>query len=200
MAPKQHRDADIDEDLTRLESDMRQFKIQYEQYFGGGKKRPPQDVEWRIEETAKRYGDRGAEMNYSQRFRYGNLMQAYAKYRDMFHKRAKRTEEGVVQRHFGAAARAVEAERRRSGKSRDPMVVVACSDPVAQPKKVTELYNAFRDALERAGESGDKFSREKFEKFLQQKAAQLRKQEGGDIEFMVSVEEGKPRLKARVKT
>ena len=86
---------EVDEDLTRLESDIRQLKIQYEQYFGGGKKRPPQDVEWRIEQTAKRYGDRGAEMNYAQRFRYGNLMQTYTKCREIFHKRLQRHEEGV---------------------------------------------------------------------------------------------------------
>ena len=38
-----------DEDLSRLERDIRQLKIEYEQYFGGGKKRPPADIEWRIE-------------------------------------------------------------------------------------------------------------------------------------------------------
>ncbi len=66
-----------DEDLSRLERDIRQLKIEYEQYFGGGKKRPPADIEWRIEQIIKRYGDRAAEMNYGQRFRYGNLAQTY---------------------------------------------------------------------------------------------------------------------------
>ncbi len=53
----------VDEDLGQLERDIRQLKIEYEQYFGGGKARPPSDIEWRIETLLKRYSDRGAEMN-----------------------------------------------------------------------------------------------------------------------------------------
>src|ERR1700691_4137562 len=103
----------IDEDLAQLERDIRQLKIEYEQYFGGGKARPPTEIEWRIDTTLKRYSDRGAQMNYGQRFRYGNLTQMYSKFRDMFRKRMKQKEEGTVQRHFGAAAREIEAERAR---------------------------------------------------------------------------------------
>src|SRR5579863_8610813 len=103
----------IEEDLGQIEKDIRQMKIEYEQYFGGGKARPPADIEWRIETCLKRYSDRGGEMNYGQRFRYGNLTQMYSKFRDMFRKRMKQKEEGTVQRHFGAAAREIEAERAR---------------------------------------------------------------------------------------
>src|SRR5580765_4428721 len=101
----------VEEDLNQLERDIRQLKIEYEQYFGGGKKRPPADIEWRIETTLKRYSDRGANMNFAQRFRYGNLTQMYSKYREIFRKRMKQREEGTVQRHFGAAAREIEKER-----------------------------------------------------------------------------------------
>jgi hypothetical protein len=69
----------IDEDLAQLDKDIRQLKIEYEQYFGGGKARPPSDIEWRIDSLLKRHSDRGAEMNYTQRFRYGNLTQMYSK-------------------------------------------------------------------------------------------------------------------------
>src|SRR5882762_1925456 len=99
-----------EEDMNQLEKDIRQLKIEYEQYFGGGKKRPPAEIEWRIETSVKRYSDRSAEMSYGQRFRYGNLVQMYTKFRDMFRKRMKQKEEGFVQHHFGAAAREIEAE------------------------------------------------------------------------------------------
>ena len=105
--------ATIDEDLSQLEKDIRQLKIDYEQYFGGGKSRPPTDAEWRIETMLKRYSDRGAAMNYTQRFRYSNLAQTYAKYKEIFRKRLKQKEEGRVPRHFGAAAREIEKERAR---------------------------------------------------------------------------------------
>jgi hypothetical protein len=190
-----------DEDLIRLERDIRQLKIEFDQYFGGGRKRPPSDIEWRIEQLIKRYGDRAAEMNYGQRFRYGNLSQTYAKYREIFHKRMQRREEGAVERHYGAAARAIEAERARSRRAASPpSVAITCSDLERESGKVDELYHAFREALQSSGESVERLSREKFEKFLLQKSDQIRKHRGQQLEFVVSVENGKARLKARVKS
>jgi len=53
--------------------------------------------------------------------------------------------------------------------------------------------------LQSSGEATDKLSREKFEKFLTEKSEQIRKR-GQQVEFVVSVEGGKARLKARVKS
>ncbi len=103
----------VDEELSQLDREIRQLKIEYEMYFGGGRKRPPTDVVWRIDQIIKKHGDRGGQLNFSQRFRLNNLTQTYAKYQEMFRKRLKAKEEGTVQRHFGAAARAIEAERDR---------------------------------------------------------------------------------------
>ncbi len=85
--------ATIDEDLSQLERDIRQLKIEYDMYFGGGRKRPPTEIEWRIELVVKRYGERGGDMKYGQRFRYGNLAQTYAKYKDIFRKRLAQREQ-----------------------------------------------------------------------------------------------------------
>jgi hypothetical protein len=106
--------ATIDEELGQLERDIRQLKIEYDQYFGGGRKRPPTEIEWRIELIIKRYGERGGELKFGQRFRYNNLTQTYAKYKDIFRKRTQQKEEGRSQRHFGAAAKAIEAERAKA--------------------------------------------------------------------------------------
>ena len=191
----------IDEELNHFEHDIRKLKIEYEQFFGGGKKRPPADIEWRIDTMVKRHGDRGTDMNYAQRFRYSNLLQTYARYRDVFHKRMRRREEGNVQRHFGAAARAIATERAaRNRKSVQP-VVVACLDPAREPKKVEAIYTAFLECRAKAGESTDGMSRAKFEQFLKRKVAELRQQNtNGEVEFVADLEGGKARLRARVKT
>ena len=70
----------IDEELGQLERDIRQLKIEYDQYFGGGRKRPPTEIEWRIDMLVKRYAERGGELKFAQRFRFNNLSQTYAKY------------------------------------------------------------------------------------------------------------------------
>jgi hypothetical protein len=197
----------VDEDLAQLEKDIRQLKIEYEQYFGGGKARPPADVEWRIDTCLKRYSDRGAEMNYTQRFRYGNLTQMYTKYRDMFRKRMKQKEEGTVQRHFGAAAREIEAERARKRESQEKAstkkfpFAVSWNDPDAEKKKVEQLFTAFGHAKAAAGEDAQALTMEVFQRFVRQKTAQLKKQKNAhEVEYVVTIEGNQARLKARVKS
>ncbi len=143
----------IDEELGALERDIRTLKIEYEQYFGGGRSRPPNDTIWRIEQAVKRYSERGADMSYGQRFRYNNLAQTYAKYQDIFRKRMKAKEEGTIQRHFGAAARAIEQERLRANAAQaakeaaaqPPAAVAAASQGSRAPR---------RSAAELVGEPG----------------------------------------------
>jgi len=105
--------ATIDEELGQLERDIRQLKIEYDQYFGGGRKRPPTEIEWRIDQLVKRYAERGGELKFHQRFRFNNLSQTYAKYKDIFRKKVALKEEGKIQRHFGAAAKEIEAARAK---------------------------------------------------------------------------------------
>jgi hypothetical protein len=190
----------IDEDLNQFEHDIRQLKIEYEQFFGGGKKRLPADIEWRIDLTVKRHGDRGASMNYAQRFRYSNLLQTYARYRDIFHKRMRQREEGNVPRHFGAAAREIVAQRAAKKKKSTPAVAIACVDPSREPRKVDAIYTAFLECRTKAGESTVGMSREKFEQFMKRKVEELRKQNSsGEVEFVADLEDGKARLRARIK-
>jgi hypothetical protein len=200
--------ATIDENLNQLQKDIRQLKIEYEQYFGGGRLRPPADIEWRIETIIKRYSDRGAEMNFSQRFRYGNMANVYAKYREMFRKRLRHKEEGIVPRHFGAAAREIEKERARrrsSGARPEPSAhlpfTVTCKNADHERKKVEELFAAFQRAKERAGETTDNLTLEKFQQFVRQKTDQLKKQKNAhEVEYIVTFEDKHARLKARVKS
>jgi hypothetical protein len=197
-----------EEDMNQLERDIRQLKIEYEQYFGGGKKRPPADLEWRIEVMMKRYSDRGSDMNYAQRFRYSNLAQMYTKYREIFRKRMKQKEEGTVQRHFGAAAREIESLRKQkqavesSPDSSRPMpFTISCEDPDHEKKKVEDLYAAFRRAKEQAGEDTGRLTLEAFQQFVRQKTGDLKKQQSAhEVEFVVTVEGKHARLKARVKS
>jgi hypothetical protein len=206
--------ATIEEDLGQLDKDIRQLKIEYEQYFGGGRSRPPTDIEWRIEQTIKRYGERGSNMSFAQRFRYSSLAQTHARYREVFRKRLKQKEEGVVVRHYGAAAKAIEAERAankpappdESRKAEVPKRAHAIiSPPVIIPDaegdkaKTRKLYEMFLHAKEEAGESTSKLTPEAFQEFVRRKTRELHEKGGeGEVEFFVSVEKGHARLKARL--
>jgi len=209
--------ATIDEELAQLEKDIRQLKIEYDQFFGGGRKRPPTEIEWRIETIIKRYAERAGELKIGQRFRYNNLTQTYAKYKDIFRKKAQQKEEGRVQRHFGAAAKAIEAERAKtaaaSGEPTGPAQPtrapsspqpaafrVVCSEPEHETDKVEQLYQAFQQAMQQTG-GAIKQSRENFAEFVSRKTKDLQKQKNcREVEYVVEVVNGEVKLKALVKS
>ena len=217
--------ATIDEELAQLERDIRQLKIEYDMYFGGGRKRPPTEVEWRIEMLIKRYAERGGELKYGQRFRFNNLSQTYAKYKDVFRKRMAAREEGKVQRHFGAAAKAIEAERARAqaeAAQKEPAPVeaelataasagaaaadsrafrVAFSEPENESQKVDQLFEAFVEAKKQAGEETAKLTRSGFNEFVRKKTKDLQsKKNCRDVEYVVETVDGQVKLKALVKS
>jgi len=205
--------ATIDEELGQLERDIRQLKIEYEMYFGGGRKRPPTEIEWRVELMVKRYAERSGELKYGQRFRYNNLSQTYAKYKDMFRKRLQQREEGKVQRHFGAAAKAIEAERAKiqvttqtgttAGSNAEDAKAfrMVCSEPEKETEKVDQLYDAFLQAKQAAGEETGKVTKAGFSEFVRKKTKDLQdKKNCRDVEYVVEVVDGQVKLKALVKS
>jgi hypothetical protein len=201
--------ATIDEDLSQLERDIRQLKIEYDMYFGGGRKRPPTEIEWRIELVVKRYGERGGDMKFGQRFRFSNLSQTYAKYKDVFRKRLAQREEGKVQRHFGAAAKAIEAERAKAqataaataSAEAAKVFRVVCTAPEKEADKVEQLYEAFVRAKKEAGEEMHKMTRAGFNEFVRKKTKDLQKQKNcKEVEYVVETVDGQVKLKALVKS
>src|SRR5216117_991961 len=179
------RMATIDEELATLEKDIRQLKVEYDQYFGGGRKRPPSEIEWRVDLLIKRYAERGGELKSAQRFRFNNLTQTYAKYKDVFRKKTKQKEEGTIQRHFGAAAKEIEAKRAKEHEKEAAAAAAAgnskafrmvCSKPESEPEKVEKLYEAFLQAKQLAGEHTGKLSRSNFNQFVLKKTKELQTQ------------------------
>jgi hypothetical protein len=204
--------ATMDDELGQLERDIRQLKIEYDQYFGGGRKRPPTEIEWRIDLIVKRYAERGGELKFAQRFRFNNLSQTYAKYKDIFRKKLALKEEGKVQRHFGAAAKEIEAARAKKeaeehaaavavGSGEPKAFRMTCSEPEREKEKVEQLYQAFLHAKQEAGEHTGKLSRSSFNEFVLKKTKELQTQKNcKDVEYVVETVAGQVKLKALVKS
>jgi len=201
--------ASIDEDLGQIERDIRTLKIEYEQFFGGGRPRPPADTQWRVDSMLRRYNERAGELSVGQRFRFNNIQQTYAKYQDMWRKKTVQKETGAVQHHFGAAAKAIEAERARKAAAQAPAPEAAAakkagafalsiSDPESEKEKVNTLYEHLIEAREKTGESSGAPSLKDFERFVRQKTKELKDKGGKAIEYTVSVEGGRVKLKAKV--
>jgi hypothetical protein len=208
--------ATIDEELGQIERDVRTLKIEYEQYFGGGRKRPPADTQWRVESLIRRYNERVGELSYGQRFRFNNLAQTYAKYHEMWRKKLVQKESATQQRHFGAAAKAIEAERARDAASRQVPItsersgaaskkderravfVLSLSNPEYEKEKIYALYEKLIEARTQTGQKSGTPSLKDFENFVREKTKDLKHEGGGNVEYSVNIENGRVKLKARV--
>jgi len=211
--------ATIDEDLGQIERDIRALKIEFEQYFGGGRPRPPADTQWRVESMLRRYNERIGELSSGQRFRFNNIQQTYAKYQDMWRKKTAQKETGITQHHFGAAAKAIEAERARKAAAQPPPpepsaspadvargatagkaagFALSVSDPDQEREKVNTLYDHLMEARGKTGETSGAPSLKDFERFVRQKTKELKDKGGKEVEYSVSIEGGRVKLKAKV--
>src|SRR5580700_1261948 len=201
--------ATVDEELNQIERDIRTLKIEYEQFFGGGRPRPRADTQWRVESLLRRYNERTGELSFAQRFRYNNLAQTYAKYVDMWRKKTMQKEAGGQQRHFGAAAKAIEAERARQVAAAPPAVspeghgvavaerkaaeafAASFSDPEREKERVQELYQKLIEARTETGEKAGAPSLKDFEGFVHKKTKELKDKGNEEVEYTVSVEGGR---------
>jgi len=200
----------IDDDLTQIERDIRTLKIEYEQFFGGGRKRPPADTQWRLDMLVRRLNEQTRELNFAQRFRLNNLTQTYAKYQDFWRKKMTQRESGRTQRHFGAAAKAIEAERKKameradvleataSGPASQGPVAFSFSNPESEGDKLETMYQKLLEARNETGEQSGVPSLKDFAKFVRSKTASLRANGAKEVEYTVSIEGGRVKLKARV--
>jgi len=204
----------IDDDISQIERDIRTLKIEYEQFFGGGRKRPPTDTQWRLDTLVRRCNENIGALNFAQRFHLNNLTQTYAKYQDMWRKKTMQKEGAVTQHHFGATARAIEAARTskaaaeaesapaRTAKGKRAAAAarafaMSFSNPANEKEKVKELYGKLIDARTETGEKAGAPSLHDFERFVQKKTRDLQKNGGGQVEYIVSIESGRVKLKAR---
>ncbi len=73
----------FDQQLTRLEDDIRKLKIEFDIYFNGTSKRPPLEARARLEAYLRRVSDTRT-MTYAQRYQLSMLVSRYTSYRELW--------------------------------------------------------------------------------------------------------------------
>jgi hypothetical protein len=198
----------VDEEISKLDDNLRRLKIEYDVYFGGGSKKPPVDTEWRVQNSMKRIGET-LKLSYAQRFRYNAIAQRYAVFSDLWRQKMKVKEEGYRRpadavlgitglRHEQEVA-AIAAMEAKAGAREDKPFSVACSDPAKEKETVKALFEAMAEARRKTGNGSDA-SFASFQNFVQKKTEQLRHQYGcHSVQYTVEVSDGQVRLKAKAK-
>jgi hypothetical protein len=206
----------IDEELSLLEDQIRRLKVEYDIYFGGGSKKPPTEIEWKVKNLLKKYSD-GSRMSYGQRFRFTTVQQKYALYNALWQQKLVIKEEGYRRPQDAMLGiqgmrsdQQHEAERSLSNQSVSSPASssdsgdgkpfrVAFADAKPEPKSIESLYNALVAARQQTGEKSSA-TLDSFKKFVQQKTSQLKKEHGCQaVEYSVETLNGQVKLKAKPK-
>lgn len=181
----------VDDQLTRLEDDIRRLKIEFDIYFNGASKRPPYDTKGRVETILKRLGD-DRTLTFAERYRYNTLMARYNAFRDLWRRTMQGREEGKDP--LSAARATAKREAVESFKK----TTLVCHDANKEVETVKNLYDALVDAKNKCGEPTEDFLFPRFHRLIAAKAESLKKRLKCErVSFSVDVEGGHVSFKAR---
>lgn len=182
----------IEEQLARLEEDIRRLKVEFDIFFNGATKRPPYDTKSRVETLIKRIAD-DRTLTFAQRYQYNSLVARYTSFRELWRRTMQGREEG---RDPAAVARA-SAQPAGAAESGHKSTFV-CADAHQDVETVKNLYQALVEAKKRCGEPTDDLSFPRFHHLIARKTDNLKEHLGCErVKFSVDVQDGRVSFKAK---
>jgi hypothetical protein len=194
----------LSEDLDALERSIRQIQIEWDKFFSGIEKKPPNDSKTRLEALIRRHAN--AEIrNNTERFRYQTLTARYNTLNELWSKKLRLREEGKAFGVHGLKAEALPpppppapAAPKHAGAHGGPAEQFRVQNPERDAQTVRALYESFLQARKGNGETAP-VRYESFQKLIGQQASRILSDKGGQaVEFRLEKKEGKVTLKAKV--
>lgn len=169
--------------LDEMEQSIVLLKREFEQYFGGGSKKPPTDNQTKLGKDIKKFGLTSG-LSYALRFRYNTIVARFNSYNELWNKQLRLKEEGKYQ--TGAP-------------NQPPVHAPKAHHQEKQPQN--PLENVYKDYLATRSKTGEGAPPLNFDGFAQllskQREQLISKYRCKDVQFYVAVEDGKTKLKAK---
>ena len=184
----------LDEQLNRLEEDIRRLKVEMDIFFSGGSKRPPFDSRNRVETTIRRLSDNRA-LRFEQRYRFSSLCARYNVFRDLWRRLLDQREVGQLRTGYFKATEPSLGEESPGASDR---VTVTFTNPSAESDKLEQLFKAVLKFKELAGESTEKFSIDQFAKLIASRTTEIKQvNHCNSVTYLVTLENGRVRFTAK---
>lgn len=178
----------VDDQLGRLEEDMRRLKVEFDIFFNGACRRPPYDTKGRVETTIKRLADERS-LSFAQRYRYNSLVARYTSFRELWRRTTQDREEGRGPAGVARSTPQREAETRST---------FVCADAHRDVDLIRNLFDALTEAKKRCDEPSDDLSFPRFHRTVALKTDELKKQLGCErVKFSIGIENGRVSFKAK---
>ena len=180
----------VEEQLARLEEDIRRLKVEFDIYFNGAAKRPPYDTKGRVETLIKRLADERT-LTFAQRYHYNSLAARFSSFMQLWRRTMQEREEG---RGVGGRRPAP----RPAPEPEPPPATFVCSDPRGDVRTVRGLFDALVEARRKCGETTEDFSFARFHRMVTEKSEALKQRAGCErVHFSVAVKDGRVQFKAK---
>lgn len=189
------------DDLDRLDVTIRQLQVKWDLFFNGQEKKPPSDLQSKVEALIRQYAN--AEIrNNGDRFRFQSLSARYTTFNELWQKRLRAREEG---KPFGVhGLRAEQLPPPAAPSPREPRVKppapgeIRVADAARDGEAVRALYERFVEERRRAGE-GQAPAFESFRDLIAQQTGRIQAEKGARaVDFRLETRSGKVSLKARI--
>jgi hypothetical protein len=183
--------ASLEQELMKLEADLKQLEAEYNMYFSGRLPKPPWETRARVEKVVKMM-DRAYIQNTGDRFRFHTLQSRFQTFIDLWDRGLRAREEGRPG-PFGQPA----AKKDQDKKSAEDRIlhVAAFRDPVREADKLEQLYDSLSEARKQVGEQQIPFH--KFAELVKSQVKKLRDSGTSEVAFRVAVKDGKVNFTAR---
>lgn len=189
----------LDQQLVRLEEDIRRLKIEYDIFFNGGSKRAPFDTKNRVETILKRLGDERA-LSFAQRYQYNALTTRYNSFRELWRRTMKGREEGRDAATIAKAAQDVETEKPVEDKpaTKSPTASFTCANTKDEISTVQAIYQALIKAKTDCGENAGALTFANFQAQLNAQTERFKQSFGCQkVSFEVGAHDGQVVFKAK---
>jgi len=188
----------VDEELEELDQGLKRLRVEYDQYFLGILKRPPEVLQGRMQKIIVKYSNQILRKTH-QKFRFNQLNSKFQIYRQQWGRTLRQIESGTYRGHrFKAKLHERERQMKQADADATPMSVAA-PPPAGKPGPIDQLYDALLAARRRAGESGPEPDRAKLSEIVKKQTAALRaKHPGAKVRFRVAVDGNRAKLVASV--
>jgi hypothetical protein len=194
-----------DDELDKLEEDIRKLKNAYDQFFAGITKVPPMTAR-RVLEAGIHEMNRKKMRDSGRRFRFQQLVTRFNQFRELWGRRMREREEGPMEfkRRQAAIAGPAEVEVQRHVLSAtSPRVTSGDADPYVRVaagtngEEVRKLYEQIQSEHTRMGKASN-VTFEQLSEMVQKQSEMVRSRYNVDaVAFRVETVEGKVKLKAK---
>lgn len=177
-----------DEDLTNLDEWIRRLKVEYDVFFNGNRRKPPDDLRGRVEKLVKKLSE-VTDMNFSQRFRYTTLITRFYVLRDKW-RRTQQSRESAGGISDVPRPRAPIPYPKTQAVIDQGKAEISICDPMADADKVRQLYDELLRLRHDHAKKPPDVSYEQFSEYIASQTRSIKKKcKCASVTFRIALEE-----------